>query len=324
MRLTYRQIEYLREVARQNSITDAGKELGISQSSILAAIDVAEEVTGTRLFARRKGHGIEMTPAGHKFLVSVRRFLASGDDFERSLAQFTDTTATMATIRIGCFIPFGALLIPPIVKRYLEAYGDCEIILLEGDQTQLRSWLATGDVDVVVTYDIGQEYGSGVTPICKFPTHGILNIEDPLAHQESVSMEDLAQRPLILLDLPETRTYLMSVFDLATQRPKIGLRTRSYETVRSAVLNNLGISILNIRPALDTSPDSANLVRVPISDQLRQPTLLVADPYGDKKPDYVRSFIHVLYQYFVDLGPENFAVVLPEYSHDLIYPRPKF
>ena len=320
MRLTFRQVEYLREVARQGSVTAASKELSISQSSILAAIDIAEDVTKTRLFTRRKGHGISLTPAGHKFLVSARRFLAAGDEFVRTLEGFSGAPVT--TIRIGCFIPFGALLIPPVLKRYLKEHADCEVILLEGDQTQLRHWLAVGDIDLVVTYDIGQEYGSGVTPICRFPTHALMNSEDSLSKKKSVTMQELASRPLILLDLPETRTYLMSLFDLTSSRPSIGLRTSSYETVRAAVSNGLGISILNIRPTHHTSPDSENVVRVPISDELRQPTLLVADPYGDQKPGYVKSFIRILHQYFVDLGPDNFAVVLPEYSADLIYPQP--
>lgn len=320
MRLSYRQIEYLREVAKHKSITAACNELNITQSPVLAAIQVAEEETGTRLFNRRRGHGVDLTPAGQTFLIAVRRFLASGEEFSKSITQFSETPPQ--TIRIGCFIPFGALLIPPIIKRFLKAHAHCQISLIEGTQSELRDWLAAGAVDLVITYDIGEEYGSGVTPIVKCPTHGIVNEDDPLARQTSVSLKDLATRPLILLDLPETRTYLLALFDLAGLRPKIGLRTRSYETVRSAVSNGLGVSVLNIRPADDASPDSGNLVRLPISDNLRQPTLLVADPYGEQKPAYVGLFIKTLYDYFVEMGSEKFTVSLPELSDDLIYPPP--
>jgi len=47
-------------------------------------------------------------------------------------------------------------------------------------------------------------------------------------------MEELSHRPLVLLDLPETRTYLMALFDFAAHRPQLGLRARSYETIRRA------------------------------------------------------------------------------------------
>lgn len=322
MRLTFRQVEYLREIARQGSIAAACKEFSVSQSSILAAIQVAEEATGARLFDRRKGHGIELTPAGQTFLVSARRFLAAGADFFSSLDEVSQTHGI--TFRVGCFSPLGALLIPPVLKRFVAAHGDCEFVLLEGDQIELRHWLATGTLDLVVTYDIGEEYGSGITPICKFPAHAIVRSDDTLAGQSAVSMHELSQRPLILLDLPETRTYLMALFDFVARRPKIGLRTRSYETVRSAVSNGLGVSVLNMRPGREASPDGPDLQRVPISDKLRQPTLLVADPYGDQKPGYVRAFIHALHRYLAELGPQNFAVVVPEFAQDLIYPKPDF
>ena len=320
MRLTFKQISYISEVARKGSITAACSDLRISQSSVLAAIKIAEEEIGTTIFVRRAGHGVEITPAGQKFLVSVRRLLAAGLDFDRTISEFSSEATPV--IRVGCFSPFGGLLIPPVLRRFIDTNGDCEIVLLEGDQVQLRNWIMNGSVDLVVTYDIGEEYGSGITPICKLPAHALLRSDDPASKSPTISMAELAERPLILLDLPETRTYLMALFDFVATRPKIGLRTRSYETIRSAVSSGLGASILNIRPTLESSPDSPDLRRIPISDKLRQPTLLVADPYGESKPVYVRSFIHILHQYFAELGPERFAVASKEFAKDLIFPRP--
>jgi DNA-binding transcriptional LysR family regulator len=261
-----------------------------------------------------------VTPAGQKFLVSVQRFLAAGLDFEKSINEFSSRPAQI--IRVGCFAPFGGMLIPPVLRRYIDTNGECEIILREGDQTQLRRWLAAGSLDMVLTYDIGEEFSATITPICKFPSHALMRVDDPLARLEAVSMEELSQRPLVLLDLPETSTYLVTLFDFAARRPKIGLRTRSYETVRVAVVNGLGVSVLNMRPHAGASPDSEQLTRIAISDPLRQPTLIVADPYGYHKPGYVRSFIDILYDYIAELGPENLTVVSQEFKHDLLYPRP--
>lgn len=320
MRLSYRQLEYIREVARQGSISAACSALRISASSILAAVKAAEDEAGTAIFVRRASHGVELTPAGQKFLVSVQRFLAAGREFERAMHQFAVPHAD--TIRVGCFSPLGGMLVPPVLRRYINLYGECEIVLREGDQTELRRWLAAGDLDLVLTYDIGEEFAMSTTPICKFPAHALLRQDDPLASQDSVSMAELAERPLVLLDLPETSTYLVTLFDFSARRPHIGLRARSYETVRVAVANGLGVAILNMRPQEEASPDSPRLKRLPIADPLKQPSLIVADPYGHHKPQYVRAMIDTLYQYILDLGPEKFAVVKPEYAKDLIYQRP--
>ena len=319
MKLTFRQIEYVHEAGQLKSITAAGKKLNISQSSIVAAINLAEEITGATLFYRRKGHGMEVTPAGQEFLISARRVLASNEEFERSLLSFSNPSTP--TLRLGCFSPFGSILIPPVLKRYIATNGKCSINLLEGDQTELRNWLTAGDVDLVVTYDIGEMYGVGVTPICKCPAHALLNRNDPDASKETISMKVLSRKPHILLDLPETRSYLLALLDYTGQRPEIVLRTRSYNTIRTAVANGLGASILNIRPA-SSGRDTSSLVRVPISDNLADPTLVVADPYGENKPEYVRSFIRVLHQYFSDLGPEKFAVVREKDADGLLFDAP--
>ncbi|MBV2186793.1 MAG: LysR family transcriptional regulator [Rhizobium sp.] len=322
MRITIRQIEYVVEVSKHGSISTACKQLLISQSSVLAAIEAAEEAAGTRIFDRRKGHGVAITPAGQKFLVAARRFLSAGTDFYGSLDEINN--GARHTIRIGCFSPLGALIIPPVIKRMAAQFADIEFILYEGDQVELRNWLASGMLDVVVTYDIGEEYGSGITKICKVPTHALVRQDDPLAGKSAVTIEELSQRPLVLLDLPETRTYLMAIFDLASRRPKLGLRTRSYETIRSAVSNGLGVSVLNIKPNSEASPDGAELCRLPIADKLRPPTLIVVDPYGENKPAYIKTLIRILHHYIVEIGPSNFAVALPSDDVDLIYPAPTF
>lgn len=321
MLLTLRQIEYVVQVAKCGSISAASRQLRISQSSVLAAMDLAEDTAGTRIFDRQKGRGIIVTPAGQKFLISARRFLSAGKDFFSSLDELANTGGQ--AIRVGCFSPLGALLIPPVIKRMVSEIGEIEFILYEGDQVELRNWLTQGMLDVVVTYDIGEEFGSGITPICKCPAHALVRYDDVIAGQESVSMEELSHRSLVLLDLPETRTYLMALFDFAAHRPKLGLRTRSYETIRTAVINGLGVSVLNLKPNREASPDGPELRRIPISDSLRQPTLLVVDPYGENKPAYVKGFIRNLHQYMSELGPKNFAVVKPEFAENLIYPAPR-
>ncbi|ATF19756.1 transcriptional regulator, LysR family [Phaeobacter gallaeciensis] len=320
LRLTYKQVTYIREIARQGSITTACKVLNISQSSLLAAVEAAEQGTKTRLFHKRRGRGVAITPAGQAFLTSAQKFLAAGAEFEKTIDEFSQVAPQ--TLRLGCFSPFGALLLPPLIKRYSEQYGSSQILLREGDQRQLRGWLASGDLDLIVTYDIGDDFTGEVTPICKFPAHALLNVEDEHAGNETISMAELAEKPLILLDLPETREYLLALFDLTARRPSIALRTHSYETVRSCVASGLGASLLNICPS-ETSPDTENVVRVPISDPLIQPTLVVANPYGPLKPDYVRDFIGIVYEFFLELGPENFAVVVPEFGKNMVYPDPR-
>lgn len=122
--------------------------------------------------------------------------------------------------------------------------------------------------------------------------------------------------------MPETCTYLLTLFDFAARRPKVALRTRSYETIRAPMVNGLGVSVLNMRLHQLARTDHETLIRLPISGPLRQPTLIVIDPYGDHKPAYVQSFIAMLFAHLQELGPNNFAVTLPAMAHGLIFKPP--
>jgi len=310
MNLTTRQIRYICEVAREGSIQAASTALRISQSSILAAINIAEEAMRARIFDRRPARGIVVTPAGERFIVAARAILAAEGEFARAVGGLA--TGTPQAIRIGCFEPFGALFMPEALRRYVDTVGPTELILMEGDQPRLREWLAAGMVDLVVAYDIGPSFGDSVTPICKVPAHAVLSVDDPLSERETISIADLAKRPLVLLDHPETATYLLTLFDVFATRPIINFRTRSYETVRSAVSAGFGASILNMRPLSRTMADGESIVRRPLIDVLPPPILIIADIYGPNKPLFVRRLIEVLQGFFREVGAARFAVTTAE------------
>lgn len=305
------------EVARQGSIQAASAVLYISQSSILAAITIAEDALGAKIFDRRPARGVQITPAGERFVTAARTLLAAQYEFEREVGGLANGTPQV--IRIACFEPFGSLFIAEVLRKVVDTLGSVEIVLFEGDQSQLYEWLHNGTVDLIVTYDIGQGFDAeGVTRICKVPAHAVLSVLDPLAQQDSVTIEDLSTRQMVLLDLPQTSTYLMTVFDVLATRPHVSLRTRSYETVRSAVSAGFGFSILNMRPGKHSTADSSGIVRKPLADVFLAPTLIVVDIYGNNKPAFVRSIINTINVFFHELGQDAFAVTTPDRDNTLL------
>ena len=309
MNLTIRQLRYVCEVARLGSVQAASKALYISQSSILAAIALAEGEMGARLFDRRPSRGVQITPAGERFVSAARVMLSAANEFNRAIGDLSDRVPKV--LRIGCFEPFGALFMPEMLRSYVDNVGDVEIDLLEGDQVQLQAWLVEGLIDLAILYDIGPIHTDSVTRICRVPAHAVLHADDPLAARDAVWLSDLATRPLVLLDMPQTATYLLTLFDVLAKRPEVRFHTRSYETVRSAVASGFGMSVLNMRPIGRATSDGAAIVRRPILDDLPPPTLIVADMYGAAKPLFVRIFIEIFRRFFHAIGPSVFSVTQP-------------
>jgi DNA-binding transcriptional LysR family regulator len=316
MSISNRQLRYVCEVAHLGSIQAASTALHISQSSILAAITIAEDALGAKIFDRRPSRGVRITPAGERFVIAARALLAASIEFEREIGGLAK--GAPQTLRIACFEPFGSLFIAAVLRRFVDAYGPVEVLLFEGDQVQLREWLANGVVDLIVTYDIGPSFGDDrVTRICRVPAHALLPVDDPLAGRESISIGELALRPLVLLDLPQTSTYITTLFDVLATRPRVGFRTRSYETVRSAVAAGFGVAILQMRPSGHSAADGVGLVRRPLADVFPAPALIVADIYGAHKPAFVRALIDIVRTFFHELGPGGFAVASPEVAEAL-------
>jgi DNA-binding transcriptional LysR family regulator len=318
MNLTIRQLRYVCEVARLGSVQSASKELHISQSSILAAITLAEGEMGARIFERRPARGVQITPAGERFVTAARMMLSAATEFSRSIGDLTDRVPRV--LRIGCFEPFGALFMPEMLRKYVDSVGDVEIDLLEGDQVQLQAWLAAGLIDFAILYDIGAIHTGSITRICKVPAHAVLHLDDPLAEKEAVWLSEIATRPFILLDMPQTATYLLTLFDILAKRPDVRFHTRSYETVRSAVASGFGMSILNMRPIGRATADGQAIVRRPILDELPPPSVIILDLYGNAKPLFVRLFIEIFRRFFREVGPAGFSVTVREREGSLLWP----
>jgi DNA-binding transcriptional LysR family regulator len=316
MNLTLRQLRYVSEVARLGSIQAASNALHISQSSILAAITLGEGEIGARIFERKPAKGVQITPAGERFVSAARIMLAAAKEFDRAIGDLSERVPKV--LRIGCFEPFGALFMPAALRKYIESVGDVEIFLLEGDQEEVQSWLADGLIDLGVIYDIGRTDTENMTKICKVPAHALLHADDPLASQKAVWLSELATRPLILLDMPQTSTYLLTLFDILARRPEVRFHTRSYETVRSAVAAGFGISILNMRPVVGANADMDTIVRLPILDELPPPSVIIIDLYGNSKPLFLRRFIESCKQFFREVGPSGFSVSIEEKHASLI------
>ncbi|CDN57637.1 Transcriptional regulator, LysR family (plasmid) [Neorhizobium galegae bv. officinalis bv. officinalis str. HAMBI 1141] len=310
LNLSLRQLRYICEVARLGTVLGASKSLRIAQSSILAAIDLAEAEIGSRIFERFPAKGIRVTPAGMRFINAARVMLSSEIEFARAIGGISERVPDV--LRIGCFEPFGALFMPDLLQQYVDQIGKAEIDLREGNQRQLRDWLAAGEIEMAVLYE-GDLFSSySLTPICFIPPHAAIHVDDPLARRDAVTLKDLAQYPLVLLDLPETAPHILALFNILAEVPKIGFRTRSYETVLSAISSGFGMSLLNMRPLNQLKTDGPNIVRKPLLDDLPAAKLIIADLYGPEKPYFLQAFIDLCRTFFHELGPSRFAVSTSE------------
>jgi len=263
MRYTLKQLRYLEAAARLRSITAAAGEFNISPSSIAAAIDAIEAEISQPLFNRHPSKGVMPTRFGRDFLKNVRDLLQSHTQFESTLPGITDKIE--GSIRMGCFTPIAPIILPFILKLVSEAHPTLSMQIIEGDAENMVEMLNDEKIDLALTYSVGVPDKFYFQGLFHAPPHITLSADHPLASRPSLTLEELAGEPLILLNLDRTRTYMLDLFHQRGLIPNILYSSRSSEMVRSLVAAGFGYAIFNVKPRTKQTYTMGDLVRIPLS-----------------------------------------------------------
>jgi DNA-binding transcriptional LysR family regulator len=288
MHFTLKQLRYVEATGRLGSIANAAAELNISQSSITAAIGALESQIGFDLFVRTPAKGISVTPAGHETLRLIRGFIVQSRHFETEMLSVGgDATGS---VRISCYATAAPSFLPPILKNFKATYPNASIKLLEGNMEATLAYLTSGEADLAFSYDEMVEDRQNFTPLFGAPPYALLAADDPLAKGNSVCMADLAEKPMVMLDLPRTKEYFIGMFEQLGLKPNLAHSTRSAEIARALVSGGYGYSILNIYPPNYRS-DDVRFRALPIRDKLRVPVFGIITLAGVHQPNIVKAFV---------------------------------
>lgn len=288
MNFTLKQLRYVEATGRLGSIANAASELNISQSSITAAIGALESQIGFDLFVRTPAKGISVTPAGSETLKLIRNFITQSRQFEAEVNSIGGNAS--GSVRISCYATAAPSFLPPILKNFNSIYPDTSIKFLEGNMETIMGFLKNGEADLAFTYEETVEERQNFIPLFSAPPYALLPADDPLAQRSSISLEDLAEKPMVMLDLPRTKEYFSHMFEAAGLRPNVVHSTRSTEIVRALVSGGHGFSLLNICPP-DYRGDDRRFRVVPIRDAVTVPVFGIVTLSDTRQPSIVNAFI---------------------------------
>lgn len=296
MHFTLRQLGYIHAAAQHKSIAAAAKSLSISQSSVAAAIDSFEASFSVSLFVRLPSKGMTITPQGAQVIERISHLLHEAESFDSALSGMT--RGISGELVLGCFAPFAPHILPYVIRDLTTRYSNLRIRVLDGDLHYVNNLLDQGDAEVILSYDLGLPPGISFERLYRARPQAIFSENDPLALNPSVTMAELASKPMILLDLPESRTYFEMIFKAVNLTPNIVFRTGNYESVRSFVAAGLGYSILNMRPSSDITYSGTKIVWRRIEDAIPAPTIGIGLRPQDYHSPAVKAFAEECRKFF--------------------------
>ncbi len=260
MPYTLRQLEYFIAAGETGSITLASERIHISQPSISTAISHLEKEFGVQLFVRHHAQGLSLTPAGRDLLREAKDLIAQAEGLYTLASEASGKVR--GPLSLGCMVTLAPMLVPELAQSFQTAFPATQVRHTEGNQEQLLEGLRRAEVDVAIAYDLNTPDDILFKPLASLPPHVVVSEAHPFARQTAVSLRDLVAEPMILLDLPLSREYFLSLFHNAGLQPLVAARSAHQEVVRTMVANGYGYSIFNVRPRSNHALDGRKIVRV--------------------------------------------------------------
>lgn len=300
------QLRYFCTVAELENMTAAAASLNVTQSTLSSAISQLEQAMGVRLFTRLPRRGLRLTSAGRRLLKSSLVLLEEADQLPQLVRE--GEPDLVGELTVGVFAPLAPFRAPVILQEFERAHPGVHLSFLEGDQEEIRQALRDGKYEVALMYDLGLGAELPRRLLQRIPPHVIVEHDHPLAEDPTrpVSLRDLVDEPFILLDLPHTREYYLSLFKLCGVAPFIRHRASGYETVRSFVSRGHGYSILNQQLPHDTTYAGTPVVRLPLAEDLPQIEVLLVHTAGARLTRKATAFEEVCARVF-ETGDGTFA-----------------
>lgn len=202
MSTSFKSIRYFIAVAESGSISAAIHDLGVSQSVVSQSIAQIEADLGTLLFDRR-ARGMSLTHAGHQFLRHAHQIEVAMRNARDALSSRPHTVTGslnigVTSLMVGYYLPF-------LLDRFRRVFPRIQVQITEDRRDYLEHLLVSGELDValIVVSQLQNPRALATETILRSGWRVWCPVNHRLASEAKVEAADLAQQPLVLLQVDE-------------------------------------------------------------------------------------------------------------------------
>ena len=260
--MTLVQMRYFYEVCQWQNITKAAEHLHVSQPTVTVAMQALEAETGLNLF-HREGRKITVTTDGAKLLGKVSYILA---EVSRLDNEIRDMAHRHAKVRIAMPLQLGVVFLPHMLGDFRRAHPEIELEIIETGGVNALQMVEEEKLDFALTnYTV--DFSSRLTYAklfdceCTFVTYP----DHPLAGRHSLSITELRDEPLVMLDSNFFIDRLVQdAYGRAGAKPNVVHYSPYLHTIKQLVQEGIGSTFL-ARPSVLPRED---LVEIPLIDPI--------------------------------------------------------
>jgi DNA-binding transcriptional LysR family regulator len=258
------QLRVFYHVAKNLSFTKAAQELFITQPAVTAQIKLFEEWCDLNFF-KKKGRTICLTAEGEALYDHARKIFEYEKDVENVIDDMRHLKKGL--LRIGTTKTYARFLMPFMMKHFHEKYPQISIQLNEGSSLEMINSLIELKNDIGIITKVIDHPEVEFTPFTEEELIPILTPSHPLAGEASVTVEQLAQEPIIMRERGSgTRKFINALFERHHCTPNILMETSNSEFIKRLVERGDGISFL-VKVSVLKDIEEKRLATVPIENE---------------------------------------------------------
>ena len=282
------QFRFVQEAVRRNlNLTETARILHTSQPGVSKAIIELEEELGVEIFARHGKRLKRVTEPGEHVLKSIELIMREVGNLRRIGEQFSAQDS--GTLSIATTHTQARYVLPQPVAKLREAFPKVNISLHQGSPDQVARMVLDEVAEIGIATESLTQYDDLVTLPCYEWQHMlVMPIDHPLAKNEHITLEDLAQEPLITYHPSFTgRTKVDQAFAARHLQPRIALEAIDSDVIKTYVRLGLGVGIVAEMAIRDDGTNS-DLLAIPAGPLFGVNIARVAF----KRSAYLRNFVY--------------------------------
>jgi LysR family cys regulon transcriptional activator len=239
------QLRCLTEVARRGlNVSEAAEALHTSQPGVSKQIRALEDELGVEVFVRHGKRLVAVTEPGKAVVAIAERILAEARNLRRAGEEFANDQ--LGTLTIAATHTQARYALPKAVAAFKRRYPKVELLIHQGNPTQICEQLLSGEADMGVATEMISVYPEIVSlPVYTWNRCVVVPPKHLLLRENPLTLEKLAEHPIVTYDFAfANRSLVQKAFEARGLKPHVVLSAQDSDVIKTYVELGLGVGIL--------------------------------------------------------------------------------
>jgi DNA-binding transcriptional LysR family regulator len=227
----------------------AADALFITEQGVRSRLLALEERLGVEVYRKSRGirRATPLTPSGQRLLPRAVELLERAEE----LRDLVSSESRIREIHVAASQYLIAYLLIDAVRRFHDAQPTIRVRLSARTEQQIEeAVLSDPDVAIGVAAPYESSPELSYTHLFSMPWSLITPRKHPLARQDGITLQAVANEPLILYERGSTgRQHVVDAFSKAGVSPRVEMEATNTDLIVRMVAAGLGVSIVPLLPS---------------------------------------------------------------------------